>query len=155
MTNEHQETLRRVFSDVAESLAFMFTEDLDEVGEPAVADTRFVRAHMEFRGPFTGTLQMAVPESMCPEITANVLGLDPEDELVTKQPHDALKELLNVTCGNVLTALAGEAPVFDLTVPEVAPLDHTAWEALKSEPGVLYCVVDDNPVLLKLETGTP
>ena len=152
MSNQEQEILLRVFSDVAESLAFMFAETPEEAEECVVTDDCFARARMEFHGPFSGSLLMAVPESMCPEIAANVLGLEPDDDLVTHQPYDALKELLNVTCGNVLTALAGETPVFDLTVPEVTRLDAPAWEALKGEAGVVCCVVDDNPALLQLET---
>ncbi len=152
MNREQQETLRRVFAEVAESLAFMFAEDPEDAGEPLVAEDAFVQARMEFRGPFSGSLELTVPESMCPEIAANVLGLDPDDELVTSHPYDALKELLNVTCGNVLTAMAGEAPVFDLTVPEVKKLGAAEWEALKAEGQAVYCVVDDSPVLLALES---
>jgi chemotaxis protein CheY-P-specific phosphatase CheC len=147
---DDQTLLATVFSQVAENLAFMFI-DTPEDEDFDLGVTKFVRASMRFHGPFAGRLAIAVPEAMCPEIAANVLGLDPGDELVTNQPYDALKELLNVTCGNLLTAVAGDDPVFDLTVPEVEPLNRDAWDAFKEEAGVVSFVVEDKPVLLRFD----
>jgi CheY-like chemotaxis protein len=49
-----------------------------------------------------------------------------EDDLVRERALDSLKEMLNVTCGQLLTSFAGEGPVFDLSIPTVAELDGTA-----------------------------
>ena len=152
MSEDHEETIMKVFSDVAESLAFMFVEPPDDEPLPE-PDSPCVLTKMDFRGPFTGTLALATPESLCPEIAANVLGLDPDDELIAAKPHDALKELLNVTCGNLLTAIAGDEPVFDLTVPEVSALEEDSWNALKESPGAVALILEDRPVLLKLLVG--
>ncbi len=150
--SEDQVLLAKVFARVAEDLAFMFTESPDEeLDEPA--GNAFAKAHMSFHGPFSGTLSVAVPESMCAQIASNVLGLDPGDELFIQQPYDALKELLNVTCGNLLTAMAGEEPVFDLQPPEVTVLDRAGWDAFKDSPGTVPFIVEDEPVLLSLQRG--
>jgi chemotaxis protein CheY-P-specific phosphatase CheC len=149
MSESDKELLRDVFAEVVENLAFMFTEEPEEDAMLS-AEGGWVCARMNFMGPFTGALALAVPVEMCPEITANVLGLDPEDELVTDQPYDALKELLNVTCGNVLIAMAGEDPVFDLTVPEVTRLDPDAVRAFRESPETVVCIVDENPAMLQL-----
>ena len=73
---------------------------------------------MTYSGGMTGSISLIVPDDVCPEIAANVLGKDPDDAIVAAQSADALKEVLNVLCGNILTAVAGESPVFDLSVPE-------------------------------------
>ncbi len=86
---------------------------------------------------------------MCPEIAANVLGLEPDDEFVRERPGDSLKELLNVTCGNLLPALAGEEPVFDLTVPELRVITETEWESILNAPEAQQFIVDDYPVVIR------
>ena len=109
-------------------------------------------ATMTFEGPTTGRLTLAVPHDMCPELTANVLGLDPDDDAITESAsQDALKELLNITCGHVLTTLAGEEPIFNLSVPEIAPLPNDGWNKLYREAGTCPLLVDDNPVLIHLQ----
>jgi CheY-specific phosphatase CheX len=149
MCEDHTDVLMDVFSEVAENLAFMFVDppEEDEFPEPTGP---CVRAEMGFVGPFTGTVSLAVPESLCPQIAANVLGLDPDDELVTAKPHDALKELLNVTCGNLLTRIAGDEPVFDLTVPEVISLDEESWQAYQENPKTVGLILEDEPIIIGL-----
>jgi len=150
MDTDHGQVLRTVFAEISESLAFMFVEEPEDETSADPDTNDLVLAFMGFSGPFSGKLVIAVPASLCPEIAANVLGLDPDDELVQAKPYDALKELLNVTCGNVLTAIAGEEPIFDLTPPEVKKMDLTAWQALRNMPGTQQHLVEDRPVLLQL-----
>lgn len=138
-----------VFCDVVESLAFMFGEAADEDELPASA-AGYILATMSFSGPMTGRIELAVPREMRVEIAANVLGVDPDDEQAVSGADDALKELLNVTCGQVLTRLAGEEPVFDLSVPVVSDLGDVAWTAMTQAPDVAKVVVDESPALLRL-----
>ena len=150
MEVNYKEMLNEVFTDICEKLAFMFTEIPDDEEFPEeILDP--VKASMTFVGPFKGSLALVVPNEMCPEIAANVLGLDPDDEMMTESAaNDALKEMLNVTCGHVLTSIAGEEPVFDLSVPEVSSLDKDAWKAIYDSPTTCALLVDDSPVLLYL-----
>ena len=104
---------------------------------------------MTFAGEMSGTIALALPQGMCDEIAANVMGLDP-DEVGDEHRADAVKEVLNVTCGNVLTALAGEKPVFDLSIPQVEPIDADGWAKLAADDDVAGVQVDDYPVLLRL-----
>ncbi len=104
MEQNRNDVLRGVFSSILENMAFMFADAAEEE-EIFDAGAPYVRAEMTFQGPTKGTIAIAVPEAMCPELAGNILGIDPEDEMIAARPHDALKELLNVTCGNVLTAL--------------------------------------------------
>lgn len=149
MNPDHAETLTRVFTEVLEQLAFMFVETPDTTETPE--SEHLVATSMAFRGPCSGKVTLAAPREMAPVLAANVLGLDPGEDLGIQASYDALKELLNVTCGNVLTAIAGDEPVFDLTVPEVMEFSSDAWTDLAEQPGTIYCLVDDFPVLLQLE----
>lgn len=150
MTENHKDLLCRVFAEVLEQMAFMFA-DAVEADEPPSPPASPLLAHMTFRGAMAGKLSLAVTAEMCPEIAANLLGTEPEDAVDPKISRDALKELLNVTCGHVLTALAGDKPVFDLTVPQVEELPEEAWTAMATAAETAALLVDDRPVLLSIE----
>lgn len=60
---------------------------------------------MSFTGAMQGECLLMVPEALCPEIAANILGLDTDDELAAMRAQDALKELLNVTCARIAEKL--------------------------------------------------
>ncbi len=152
MEANHREMLTEVFCEVIENLAFMFGEAAEE-GELEDSAGGYVLAAMSFSGPMSGRIELAVPREMRAEIAANVLGIDLDDELATSSADDALKELLNVTCGQVLTHLAGEEPVFDLGVPEVSDLAEDGWKAMSKAPGAAAVQLDEGPTLLRLVIG--
>ncbi len=148
--NTDLEHLKRVFSHVSENLVFMFVEEWNEEERPLTEKT-FALAQVRFTGPFSGSLSLVVPESLCGPLKANMLGAELAGGIAGKHPHDALGELLNVTCGHLLTALAGEDPVFDLTPPETLAVDRTRWNAIKGLPNTAALLLEDTPVLLHLE----
>lgn len=147
MTNDLRSVLEKVFPQVLEDYAFMFGDVLEEGAAPA-PDGACIAARMKFAGPFQGHLALSAPESFCRQLAANVLGLEMEDAEVESGAADSLKELLNVVCGNLLTELAGDEPVFDLTIPEVVPLSEEDWEVSSLE-GVGF-LVEEWPVFLDL-----
>ncbi len=148
MESDLKRTAATVFAGVLENLAFMFMETPEERDLPS-GTPPYVEARMTFVGPFEGALTLAAPEAMCPELAANVLGLDPDDEFVRQRPGDSLKELLNVTCGNLLSTLAGDEPIFDLTVPELHSLSEEEWAAILDAPEAMPFIVDEYPVVLR------
>ena len=148
--------MSEVFCDVLEKLAFMFGEPTPKEDLPETA-AKYIDVGMTFSGPMEGALALAVPEEMCKEIAANVLGMELEDELVRNQAIDALKEVLNVTCGHVLTSIAGDEPVFDLSVPVAREIEAVAWEEFLGDSETLAFIVDDCPAALRFsmeEKGT-
>ncbi|MFP4501515.1 MAG: chemotaxis protein CheX [Candidatus Hydrogenedentota bacterium] len=142
-----KQTLVDVFSSTAEGFAFMFCEPFEGDTPPPVRGP-CLQVQMSFEGPVAGTLTLAVPESLCPEIAANALGIELDGEEGACGMHDTIKELLNVTCGQFLTAYVGKEPVFDLSVPSVAPLGDADWAALCADPGTAVLVMEEEPVLL-------
>lgn len=150
MHTDHRGILSEVLRQVLERFAFMFSELVPrEELPPTESEHRL--AEMSFTGRVSGSLAMAVPKEMCQEIAANVLGIEADDALAIKDAEDALKEVLNLTCGQVLTSIAGEKALFDLSVPETAELDAAGWQSFLEEPETVAFLVDDNPVLLRLK----
>jgi len=152
MLTEQSELVAQVFCEVLEKLAFMFGEPAGK--EKSVpTEPAYIQTKMTYTGQTRGMLALTVPASLCPHIAANVLGIDPDDERAVAASLDALKEVLNVTCGHVLTALAGETPVFDLSVPRTSTLDAGQWTELLERPGAVALSVDDSVVLLQFMQG--
>jgi CheY-specific phosphatase CheX len=58
-------------------------------------------------------------EGILAELAANMLGVGDGADVAEEQQHDALKELANVICGNLLPALAGSVPVFHIDAPRL------------------------------------
>jgi CheY-specific phosphatase CheX len=101
-------------------LAFMLVvpEELDETaGQPPEWG---YAVRVDFTGPFNGELYAAITREMLEPLAANMLGIDPdEDPPDGVQLQDALKELINVVCGNLLPAIAGDEVVFQIGGPEL------------------------------------
>ncbi len=146
------ETIGRVFCEVLEKQAFMFA-DPAAPEEFDGADGDYLSASMGFRGEIEGNIALAVPKSLLPEIASNFLGMDAADPFVTARASDACKELLNVTCGHMLTALRGEAPVFDLSIPRLSDVDPGLLAAWARKPGTLRFSVEGSPLLLMVGFG--
>lgn len=146
---EHSEELGRVFTEVAEKMAFMFAEKVDQDEFPdAIEDP--VETRISFVGPNKGVITLAVSKLMCPLLAANTLGMDENDDGAHEKGLDSLKELLNVICGNVLTEIAGDEPVFELSIPELHEIDDIEWQNLRKRSGALTFMLDDHPVILQL-----
>ena len=118
--------LEKILSDVAvdtlEKLAFIFAfpHDEKETGqqEPAVF------ASVSFNGFFSGALVIKIPAKVLPELAANILGSD-EEEMTLDQQWDALRETINVICGNFLPTIAGEQEVFNIDPPQIVAEEET------------------------------
>lgn len=117
-TGEYDEVLQAVTEETMMSLAFLFAmPDEDAPSQPA-GDC--VLAEVDFSGPFSGTVFLRLPRAVLPELCANMLGLEPGDDLPAEQMRDAAGELLNVVCGNLLPKIAGSEAVFKVEAPTLA-----------------------------------
>lgn len=129
-TQTFEQTLHRVAEECFGELAFMLIVP-EEFGERPAESAWTHAAMVDFTGPFGGQLFVAISDEMLAPLASNMLGLDPGEQAPEGvDPVDALKELLNVICGNLLPALAGDEVVFHIgapmllespTLPESAP----------------------------------
>lgn len=152
MNSERSEKISGVFVGIFEKLAFMFGDEVSK-DEIPVPTGDLIEASMSFTGFRSGSLGLALPRDVCPVISANVLGIDVDDDVAIERSLDALKEVLNVICGNLLTEIEGEEPIFDLTVPETRIVSKAEWAGLLENDDTMAFVVDEEPVLLYLRIG--
>lgn len=112
-------TLTAIFSEVLANLAFLFTDD--ECREPD-PDEVWLETTISYHGPFTGTLKFRCARSFCVLLAANLLGIDPEDEAASSQNEDAVKEFMNIVCGQFVTSMYGSEHVYNLSIPRIEEL---------------------------------
>lgn len=127
--------LENIISDVAmetlEQLAFVFASSADE--ENLISDVPCVAAKVAFNGPFNGKLFMKTSNQVVDEITVNMLGIDEDEEVSSDQRCDALKETINVICGNILPEIADKKAVFNIDAPEVLTESDDIEASLKDQ----------------------
>lgn len=104
-----------VARETMEKLAFVFALDGAAAEGQGASPEHCVR--VAFRGPRKGALEVALTESALPELAANMLGVEDPGELSGGERVDALRELANVICGNLLPRLFGEEAEFTLGTP--------------------------------------
>jgi hypothetical protein len=72
---------------------------------------------VEFKGPFSGKLLVRVCGGLLPILAANMLG---EEDVPPKSlQYDALGEIANVICGNMLPCIAGSRDYFHVSAPQM------------------------------------
>jgi len=119
MKIEDSSKLPEVFASVAQQQAFAFVEDLGPgSAAPSQPDGEGLHASIVFSGPSSGRIRLLLPFKVCASLAENVLGLDEgEAESRLADVGDVVAELLNVLCGQFLTAVEGDKPVFNLSAP--------------------------------------
>jgi CheY-specific phosphatase CheX len=117
------DTARRILQEAA----FAFIDQPAGGYKPGGA---FMACSVAFNGPFHGAMALAAGESLAATLAANMLGVDESDPDADQKKMDALGEILNMICGNVLPEIAGARAEFAITAPE--PLTETQFENMLS-----------------------
>jgi hypothetical protein len=152
MSAEHKEEAGQALCDTLSKLAFMFADPQDEDAPPS-EPKRALKVAVEFSGAKKGVLELMIPEPLCPEIAAGMLGCDPDDEQAVSASTDSLKELLNVVCGQLLPNIYGNDKLFDLGAPRIDEVNQAAWCELQRDEGTGRFQVDEHPLLVRLNVA--
>lgn len=118
--SDHEGILADVTTRTLEELCFFFPEPaLTDEQRDAPADAAM---SVGFSGPISGRLVVRLCGGMLSELASNMLG-DADGDL--RMQRDALAEVTNVVCGNVVPLIGGSAAEFVLGAPQlVVVLDH-------------------------------
>jgi CheY-specific phosphatase CheX len=115
MTSKLEKELYRAAVLTFEELGLMLpTPEVNEEQQKAATEATVT---IPFDGPFSGRLVVTICGNVLGGLAANMLG---EDEASAHEHRDdALGEIGNVICGNILPRIAGSREVFDLRPPYV------------------------------------
>ncbi|MBD3317807.1 MAG: hypothetical protein GF344_18640 [Chitinivibrionales bacterium] len=125
--------------------AFVFVDPLDPSMRPAIAEWDARGVGLTFSGHDQGALSVWAGDSFMVQVAANMLGIDEKSKRAYDEGCDAVGEILNMIAGNLLTAMYGTEPVFDLGLPR-----RLAKEQLSDEIEQRDCVwfeAEGEPVL--------
>ncbi len=152
MDNSARHVINDLFADVLEQLVFIFAEPAPKAELPTNAES-VLQVNINFTGHMSGKLVLMSPESVCAEMAMNMLGANSTEEISAADAHEAIKELVNISCGQLLTALAGNGPVFDLSPPDISRPDSTAWMEMLNDEQTFGYFTDGGPLLLRFLTN--
>lgn len=143
---DSQSVITAALSEALEKMAFLMVMPFDE--QPQVPDST-ISAQIEYTGPISGRIRIIAGTEFAASLAENMGALD---ELSADQKADAVKELVNVTCGLVLPMIAGSpSDVFDLTVPHLTQSDNNnCWCEFVKEEGVVLVNVEGYPVAVQM-----
>ncbi len=152
MQEQKTATLTTIFSEVLASLAFMFTDD-----EPVevVAGDVWLETTIRYDGSASGELILCCTREFSVVLAANLLGVNPEDTGDHSQADDAVKEFMNIICGQLVTAQHGSDDVFNLTIPVIRELPVTPDLDATNDDNVSALCVEGHPVKLVYNTISP
>ena len=115
MDERVKEILAAVAAETLERLAFLFSSPQEE-NKGLISNS--MAASISFKGPFSGRLVMKMSALAVLELSANMLGID-EDKVTIEQQSDAIKETINIICGNLLPVIGGNQVEFNINSPEI------------------------------------
>jgi hypothetical protein len=143
---EAKTILAQYLAQALERMAFL--DALPFVETPPVP-ARFALADIRFAGSVSGFIQVAAGLDFARELAANMGLLEQPTE---EQCLDAIRELVNVTCGLILPLLASpDSDVFDLSIPQAVPCDEsTDWSRWIQEDDVIVLDVGGHAVAGRL-----
>ncbi|MFN8138449.1 MAG: chemotaxis protein CheX [Fimbriimonadales bacterium] len=97
-----------------EDFGFLFASE--EVSEAQMAAEPSAAATVHFTGHRDGSIVVELSGDLLPRLSANILGEDEAPSAITQL--DALGEVTNVICGNLLPSVEGKDKVFNLGAPQ-------------------------------------
>jgi hypothetical protein len=149
MTDMHTSSAMESLVRAMETMAFTTPTLADPSLNPSPDS---FQVSMPFTGPICGAVEMVASEKVGIGLAANILATTPDDPAAQRFAKDALKELLNVTCGLLLPTLVpkgSDAFPFQMTLPQLVVFDcQTQWRAFAAASDT--CVLDVEGSLIAL-----
>jgi hypothetical protein len=141
--------IAQAFADVLEQLAFIAPLPPDG---PAPVPENPLRLGIGLSG--IGTLELVAGEAFGLLLASSLLGTQPSDPEAAARSTDALKELMNVAGGAVVSTIADldREPV-EMGIPTVGPFNAAEWEAFTTAPDAGVLDADGHTIAFRLRGG--
>ncbi len=149
LSSEQIEQATKVISRILSESAFLFVDPLEDGNKPDLEIWKPKAVSLTFNGNKTGTVSLWAGDDFLVSAAANMLGIDEDSDDASEKGMDALKEILNIIVGNLLTTAYGTEPIFDLGIPE--RLSPETIKDVYSEDKAVWLETDENPVLFLID----
>jgi CheY-specific phosphatase CheX len=121
------------------------TEKLDQSQLSAVP---VAAVRIGFRGSLCGRLVLLVSSNLLQLLPTNMLALD--GPVSKKDQADALSEVINVICGNMLPGVSGSDEAFRITPPEIINVTDVTGPSSEKPNAEVHIGIDDGRADLML-----
>lgn len=109
-------SLQAAASSVLESTAFALIEPQESVINAHYSNPCEAGALLRFAGPFSGALVAMTSEKLAGALAADMVGLENEFSGLV-DGNDAMKEILNIICGEFLPCIFKDQDVYSVQSP--------------------------------------
>lgn len=144
MTHESFNLLTDIVTSVLEQQAFAMVEPCADT--PTIPPTASLLLSITYHGSASGQIVLLMPHTLSIELAANILGIDEDDDFAEEDAPDAMKEVLNVICGQMLTTVYGVDEIFTLSIPIHQIIAPQEWAQYQNKTHGITLLVDDAPV---------
>jgi len=148
LSDEMREKAVGVISRILSESAFVFCDPLDEENRPDIGAWEAEGVSLDFGGNAHGTVWMYAGKGFLRSTAANMLGID-ESCYTPEKGVDALKEILNIIVGNLLTTVYGTEPIFDLSIPQALAADSITQRY--TNENAVWLTAEGEPLLFLME----
>ena len=149
MEDSNKNILLEVLTEIFEEFAFVFLEEESDDGAPPDDDA--LLAEIGFSSSRrSGKLILAASRSLCSEVAENVLGEEDQENLPWNASRNALQELVNIACGNILARLYGTKENFELSVPSCLEISAEQWRRRLGGEGAIFLSAEGEPIGARL-----
>ncbi len=149
--HELAEKATHVITNIMGCGAFIFIDPLPESARPNPATWESIGVSLSYGGSCKGHLSLWAAMPFIRTLCSNMIGADEGSSIPLDKLVDALKEILNMIVGNLLTVVYGDAPVFELGLPEL--LNRTRLQSDLGGSVNLWFSAEDEPVLFSIDMG--
>jgi len=135
--------------EVFEKMTFTDVEPLEPYWANSLVLEGDLAGAIDFSGDFSGRLVICCTRPFVVDVTANMLGVD-GSEVAEAQVEDTVKELTNMTIGNILSTMDKEKVLAKLAIPTCY---FNPKSDLKSDPGKPVLIFPFTYMSLSSENG--
>ena len=105
---------------------------------------------ISFEGAATGTVELVCPLALGAALAANCLGAEPDSAESLEGSPDALKELINVACGEMLrNSGVTAAGLVEMNVPTHEPFELCNWDQFV-DSGAIVLDAEGNKLAVRM-----
>jgi|GEM_PF-3327521 len=131
--------------DMFERMGFLLGESADKADFRPDETAGSVRGEIRFAGDLHGSLNIVTTEKLGRLLASNFLGLDEAQQAKDSEMADAIKEFLNVYCGNILAEITEKGENVDLLVPETTLCSVEYMKGVVHNPESVFVLIEGEP----------
>lgn len=141
--SNYKAQIETVATRILEDWGMMMVEPSENSKNIFASDDQYIVTSVTFKGAMNGSYSILCQQPFVECLVDNLLGGG--DNVEEEDKEDALREMANVLCGNLLTECYGDDTVFELGHPQLRAVKDGEVDIFFSDRALCF-LADDEPV---------